>query len=129
MWQLCRLRGSDDGSFDGVDEITVALQRCSQSELDDSGCGDHPLSQAMDQREAQGHSMQLQQRRSDAMLSSGHSSHSVASIMSADQPQGAARQPVLLQPENSDQGQSRFMKKLQEFQKGTDRLQKQVSLG
>ena len=56
-----------------------------------------------------------------------HSSHSVASAISADRMQGTAREALPLQTETSDLGQSRFMKKLQEFQKGTDRLQKQIS--
>ena len=78
--------------------------------------------------------MLTQHSSSSAALSSNHSSHSVASGTDAQQhggTQGGAASAVpdlRSQASMSDGEQSKFMKKLQEFQRGTDRLQKQMSL-
>lgn len=127
---FCRTRSGDDGSVDGAAEITAALQRCSQNEFSDIGSGDHPLSQAFHGSKTQ--SPMVLPQHSRVTLSNDSSSLSVASQASADWAQDSAEQVTAyesaLQSEDSVQQQSRFLKRLQDFQKGTERLQRQVSL-
>ncbi len=130
-----RIGSSEEEDFDGLADITAALKSCSQREPLDLGSGDHPLSKRVQSPELQSNAMPPQHSRSTVSLSSGSSSHSVASETEGRahrQTSGVAAAGVMgLQSklQVSDGEESRFMKKLQDFQKGTDMLRQQISLG
>jgi len=132
---LFRIGSSEEEDFDGLADITAALKSCSQCEPLDRGSGDHPLSKRVQSPELQPNAMPPQHSRSTVSLSSGSSSHSVASEtegrLHGQTAEVAAAGVVGVQSklQVSDGEESRFMKKLQDFQKGTDMLRQQISLG
>ncbi len=128
-----RIGSSEEEGFDGLADITAALKSCSQRELLDLGSGDHP--QRAQNPALQPSALPPQHSRSTASLSSGSSCHSVASETEGQvrkQTSGVAAAGVVeVQSKMQVSGgeESRFMKKLQDFQKGTDMLRQQISLG
>ncbi len=130
-----RIGSSEEEDFDGLADITAALKSCSQRERLDLGSGDHPLSKRAQNPALQPNALPPQHSRSTISLSSGSSSHSVASEtegrLHGQTAEVAATGIMGVQSklQVSDGEESRFMKKLQDFQKGTDMLRQQISLG
>ena len=130
---FCRAGSWEDRDLDGLAEITAALTSCSQGAPTDVGSGDHPLSREGQNPELQSRAMPPQHSRSSLSLSSSNSSHSAASgtqehwhrQTSSSAPGGDLQPSAQL----SDGEESSFMKKLQDFQRGTDLLRQQISLG
>jgi len=115
-----RIGSSEEEDFDGLADITAALKSCSQREPLDLGSGDHPLSKRAQNPALLPNALPPQHSRSTISLSSGSSSHSVAS-----ETEGRLHGQTA---EVADGEECRFMKKLQDFQKGTDMLKQQISL-
>ena len=125
---LFRIGSSEEEDFEGLADITAALKSCSQREPLDLGSGDHPLSKRVQNPE-------LQSITATVSLSSGSSSHSVASETEGrlhEQTSGVAVAGVVVVQSKlqvSGGEESMFMKKLQDFQNGTDVLRQQISSG
>ena len=131
----CRVGSSDEDSFDGLADITAALERCTRHNPRDVGSGDHSLSQGPEEAKSQNHALAPQHSGSTLSLSGDNSSQSLASKTDIHLHEQASVQAAVSdttlqsQAKLVDEEESRFMKKLQEFQKGTAVLRQQISSG
>lgn len=128
MW--CRL-DSSEGSSDDMAEIAAVLRGCTPYSPPDSSAGDHPLSRGLQESSLQGFASKPRHDSSTTSLSGGSSrasdtdaqlhTHAVHVKPAASLYMGTAGL------ESQDEA-GRFVKKLQEFQRGTDMLRQQISM-
>ena len=129
---MCSRSGSSENSVDDMAEIAAVLRGCTPYSPADISTGDHPLSQAFQEPSLQGMASKPRHSSSSASLS-GRSS-----CGASDTDAQLRRHDVRVQPaaslcmgaadlEPPDEA-GRFVRKLQEFQKGTDMLRRQISM-
>lgn len=113
-------------------EIAAVLRGCTPFSPVDISTGDHPLSQGFQEPSLQGFTSRPRHSSTSASLSAG------SSYVASDTDAQLHRHDVRVKPaasvgmgtadlEPQDEA-GRFVRKLQDFQKGTDMLRRQISM-
>lgn len=124
--------GSSENSIEDMAEIAAVLRGCTPFSPADISTGDHPLSQGFQEPSLQGFASKPRHSSSSTSLSGGSSCAALdtdAQLHRHDvHAHSAAKLPMGTADLESQEEAGRFVRKLQEFQKGTDMLRRQISM-